>query len=356
MNRIYAIPLYQPSDHEAARYFSQNHDEIDSLSGDVVIVIWANSVRDGDPSDVSKAVNSKRYPGLKASDFPCIWVEQGGAAFCLHLPDDMRAINRLLRALIDAAREAADMRALEKTMKEHPDAGHGTKTTRQQPAPQNPPSIPPWFPVAGYITGAATLAFFMWLAVEDRNIATTVGRFAVSASLALGCALAFAFIGGSAAAHGSIPMPFAKQRPVQFTVTGGISVFVIVFLISYNMLRPPAAPAAAPAAATESKTAAAPQPTTPAIVIQVVSASYGLNCKTTLRDNSTAQLAAQCNGRQTCTYAAVGAAGDHAPGCPKEFEYHWTCGDQAPPRHDVIPAEATASGRPPAFLSCARSG
>lgn len=348
MKRVYAIPLYQPSDHEAARYFSQNHAEIDSLSGDTVIVLWANSVRKGDAADVSRAVNSERYPALKASDFPCIWIEQGGAGFCLRLPDDERAINRLLRALIDAAREAADLSALEKAMKKHPDADRGAKELSQGQAPESPASIPSWFPMAGYVTGAVTLAFFMWLAIEDRNITTTVGRFAVSASLALGCALAFTFIGGSAAAHGSIPMPFAKERPVQFTVRGGIAVFVIVFLISYNMLRP--------SAASDAKAATPPVPAA-ASVIQVESASYGLNCKTTLKGNSTTHLAAHCNGRVTCSYSNLGAAGDHAPGCEKEFEYYWTCSnDNGAARRGVVPAEATASGRPPAFLSCARSG
>ncbi len=63
------------------------------------------------------------------------------------------------------------------------------------------------------------------------------GRFIIVAIIALGVALSFSFFGGTAAAEGRIP--FFKNSPVVFAVTGGISVFVIVILICwYIYLKP----------------------------------------------------------------------------------------------------------------------
>lgn len=96
--------------------------------------------------------------------------------------------------------------------------------------------IPPWFPIAGYISGILTLLFFMALII----VGVVLGRpfpadykFIIVIVMAFGLALAVSFIGGSAAAGGKIP--FFKDSPVQFAVSGGIATFVIVLLIGWKV-------------------------------------------------------------------------------------------------------------------------
>jgi hypothetical protein len=57
--------------------------------------------------------------------------------------------------------------------------------------------------------------------------------------LAFGLALSFAFIGGAAAAHGSVPIPFSKKKPLVFSVGGGIAVFVISLTLGNHLYNPP---------------------------------------------------------------------------------------------------------------------
>jgi hypothetical protein len=90
-------------------------------------------------------------------------------------------------------------------------------------APEN--KIPSWFQPAGFACGVATLGFFMWLAAKN----VTEPTFAHQAVIALGMALAAAFIGGDAAAKSEIP--FFKNSPIAISASGGIAVFVIVFAL-----------------------------------------------------------------------------------------------------------------------------
>jgi hypothetical protein len=96
---------------------------------------------------------------------------------------------------------------------------------------QNDNGVPSWFPIAGYIAGICTLLFFMALViigVLGKEIPQNT-RFIVIVVMALGLALSFAFIGGSAAASGKLPV--FKNSPVKFSAGGGIAVFVIVLLL-----------------------------------------------------------------------------------------------------------------------------
>ncbi len=88
--------------------------------------------------------------------------------------------------------------------------------------------VPPWFPVAGYIAGAITLGFFMYVALSAVHRPT----FAHLAVLSLGVGLAFAFIGGSAAANGSLPIPGVNATPLAISVGGGIAAMVITFVLA----------------------------------------------------------------------------------------------------------------------------
>jgi hypothetical protein len=99
----------------------------------------------------------------------------------------------------------------------------------------------PWISKAGYVTGILTLVFFMAMVVASLfgyNVPAN-SRFVVVVVLAFGTALSFAFFGGTAAAHGSIPIPFSEQKPIAFSVTGGIAVFIIVLALGYYLYLPP---------------------------------------------------------------------------------------------------------------------
>lgn len=95
--------------------------------------------------------------------------------------------------------------------------------------------FPQWAAVAGVVFGGLTFLFFMMLllmSIFDKSLPqTATTKFLVITFLALGVALAFAFIGGDAAAKGRIPVPFFNSNPVEFSVAGGIAVFIIVLLI-----------------------------------------------------------------------------------------------------------------------------
>lgn len=96
-------------------------------------------------------------------------------------------------------------------------------------------SVPAWFPVAGYGAGFLTLLFFMYVALFGTGPAT----FAHVSVLALGCALAAAFLGGDASAKGHLPIPFLNNHPLAVSATGGIAVFIIVLVLGYALfIRP----------------------------------------------------------------------------------------------------------------------
>jgi hypothetical protein len=97
----------------------------------------------------------------------------------------------------------------------------------------NSATVPGWFLVAGVVFGGLTLLFFMVLVVASIFKATipSESRFLVVVVLALGTALSSAFLGGSAAAAGKVPI--FKNSPMKFTVTGGIAAFIIVLVLGH---------------------------------------------------------------------------------------------------------------------------
>ena len=87
-----------------------------------------------------------------------------------------------------------------------------------------------------YAAGATTLLFMMGLfaysTVTQRPLPSgNTERFVIIAIVAFGAALASGFLGGEAAAKGSIPFKFATKHPFTFSLTGGVAVFVIVFAL-----------------------------------------------------------------------------------------------------------------------------
>jgi hypothetical protein len=104
-----------------------------------------------------------------------------------------------------------------------------------KPFPMPSPEVPKWFPIAGVLFGALTLLFFMALVGASlfKYQVPSDSRFSVVVVLAFGAALSGSFLGGSAAASGNFPLPFAKDHPISFSAGGGVAILVIVFLIGH---------------------------------------------------------------------------------------------------------------------------
>jgi hypothetical protein len=105
----------------------------------------------------------------------------------------------------------------------------GSQGVAPKPKAGDQQASPPWARVVGVSFGGATFIFFIVLAVSGFHPAA---KFAVISVLALGLSLSLAFMGGSAAAKGKLPIPFLRDMPVEFSVAGGIAAFVIVLLFA----------------------------------------------------------------------------------------------------------------------------
>lgn len=228
MNYVQAVPLFMNDDEGPTAYFHKYKAEIDAITGNALVLFVPRSVQEGDARDIVSAVDSKRYPGLQRSNLPCLWVEAGDRAHVvLKIPDTPDDIKRLMRCLADAVRSSTNLAEVkEKVMADM------TRKSAQPPATQ---SVPPWFAMAGAVFGGFTLVFLMGLVV-----ASMVGydpsqntRPLIIIVLSFAVALSFAFIGGTAAAQGNIPLPFAKEKPVAFSVSGGIAAFIITMLLGF---------------------------------------------------------------------------------------------------------------------------
>ena len=100
------------------------------------------------------------------------------------------------------------------------------------------PSVPNWYGLASIAFGAVTLLFLMaivWLRGFGEQELNETGLLALRLVISLTSALTFNFVGGKASAEGKIPIPFAKQAPIQFGIFGGFAVFIVVFLLTGNV-------------------------------------------------------------------------------------------------------------------------
>ena len=219
---ITVVPLYYPSDVDAHQLFSVAQSELDAISGRKYFLVCSPQLS---AKDVSEAVDSQRYPGLKHESVPCLWIETTEKRnFVLRLRGISGSeISRRLRLLSDLVNEKRSF----DNIKEKLMALNDESATA--------PKMPTWFPKAGYGSLILTLVFLISLVVAD-----TLGfpvrdssRMLVVFVLAIGISAAASFVGGDAAAKGTIPFPFAKESPVTFSVSGGIAAFVITLLIGY---------------------------------------------------------------------------------------------------------------------------
>jgi hypothetical protein len=98
-----------------------------------------------------------------------------------------------------------------------------------------PVNIPVWFPICGVIFGGLTLIFFMALVVaEILGVEVKLdSRFILTIVLAMGAGLSVSFLGGTAVAKGKISLPYFKDSPISFAVTGGVAIPIIIFLLGY---------------------------------------------------------------------------------------------------------------------------
>jgi hypothetical protein len=74
--------------------------------------------------------------------------------------------------------------------------------------------------------------------------------------------------------------------------------------------------------------------------IEIISATYGLNCGAS-PGNETAHLAEACNGKPECLYRVdYTAIGDPVPGCGKDYVVEWRCAGSRSPRRIRAAPEA----------------
>lgn len=94
--------------------------------------------------------------------------------------------------------------------------------------------VPTWFPIAGVIFTAITMLSLFALvtglaqAVQKNIFFNVWVAFCVAASAS--------FLGGSAAAKGSLPIPAQwGDKPVNFSVWGGVAVFFVTLLLMWSL-------------------------------------------------------------------------------------------------------------------------
>jgi hypothetical protein len=222
---IQVIPLYFESDVVARQYFNDYKDEIDAITSGHLHVILPETVATGNSYDVVSAVASKRYPGLTNSDIPCLWVEAPREGhFVVPLDNDILQVKQIIRVLTDCAMHTTSLESMKEAV-----------FAAMKPKNSELPKVPSWFPIAGYSALVLTLLFLMGitLAAIAGNAVPDNTRMLIVFIVAIGIALAASFLGGDAVAKGSVPLPFVQERPIAFTVGGGIAAFVIVVLIGY---------------------------------------------------------------------------------------------------------------------------
>jgi hypothetical protein len=227
MSYIQVVPLYLGEDQEVSEYFRKWKQDIDAITSEWLIIAVPTTVSAGDAPDIVSAIASERYPGLCVDDLPCLWVESRGGQFKIKLKDNRDAVKESIRVLSECARTSGDFAAVQDCF-----------MTKDPNAPPSTPSrIPQWFPIAGYSALAVTLLFFMAMLVAGiaGHPIPDPMRMIVVFILAIGVAMASSFLGGDAAAKGSLPFSFATRRPIAFSVTGGVAVFFIVLIFGYYL-------------------------------------------------------------------------------------------------------------------------
>jgi hypothetical protein len=94
---------------------------------------------------------------------------------------------------------------------------------------------PAWVPIVGVVFGVLTLLFIatvVFASFFGYRVTADI-RPLVAIFIAFGAAGFAGFLGGNAAAKGTIPIPLVKNNAIAFSVGGGIAVMVIILGLLY---------------------------------------------------------------------------------------------------------------------------
>lgn len=109
---VLVVPLYMRDDESVFEYFEKFNAEVDAYTRTNIILALAESVREGDASDVIGETEGQRYPGLTEDQLPCLWVEDGNDHFTIRLPDTRSGVKEVIRRLSTAAGRVASFAEL----------------------------------------------------------------------------------------------------------------------------------------------------------------------------------------------------------------------------------------------------
>lgn len=109
--RFQAIPLYLPSDRAVAQYLRDHESELNDLSGEHLTVVIVKALQTGDTGWIGTMFGparlAPRYPGLKLTDLPCLWLEDHrGGHVVIRLTNSVLRTTDLLRGVVEACRGA----------------------------------------------------------------------------------------------------------------------------------------------------------------------------------------------------------------------------------------------------------
>jgi hypothetical protein len=109
-----SIPLYTAADENVAGYIDQHRQELDELSGTVLTVVLSEPLLNNEAGWLRDLFEPgpgvKRFPGLKRTHLPCIWLEDGlGGHAVISLDSADLRVPMLICGLIDACAQAANV-------------------------------------------------------------------------------------------------------------------------------------------------------------------------------------------------------------------------------------------------------
>ena len=224
---IQVILLYLADDIKTKAYINEFKEHIDELTSGNVVFVIADEVEKGETSNIAKEIGKGRFKNITWTDFPCLLIEVSNNSkqdsFVLPLFDNEDAIKKSLRIIVDASENTHSFKELK------------DKVMSETSHPNSKLEVPLWFPIAGFVCIAFFIIFLSGLIVADirgypvPSTARMLVVFLMSVVLAAG----FSFVGGKALADGTLPLPWGKDSPIKFAVTGGIGVFVLSVLIGY---------------------------------------------------------------------------------------------------------------------------
>jgi TIR domain len=102
-------------------------------------------------------------------------------------------------------------------------------------------SAPLWVPVCGLLIGLLTLLFFMYLVLREGSVPCD-RHVPVIIVLALGAAMAYAFIGGWATAEGKLPIDPHLSNVITVSAGGGIAVLLALIVLGVKLYPCPTVP------------------------------------------------------------------------------------------------------------------